>query len=58
MVFLQFKLILFLEEAGSFSKFKDFAWGVTVKAAEKAKEMKDKTSNMINKIQTKYNKQK
>jgi hypothetical protein len=30
------------------------AMNLTVKAAEKAKELKDKTSNLINRIQTKY----
>lgn len=30
------------------------AWGFTVKAAEKAKSLKDKTKNMITKIQQKY----
>jgi hypothetical protein len=33
---------------------KDLAWGFTVKAAEKAKTLKDKTANIINKIQQKY----
>ena len=33
---------------------KDLAWGFTVKAAEKAKDMKEKTNVMINNIQNKY----
>lgn len=52
---LTFNLIKSLEESDSItSKLKDFAWGFTVKAAEKAKSLKDKTTNMINKIQQKY----
>ena len=36
------------------SKLKGFAYAFTVNLAEKAKEVKDKTSNMITKIQNKY----
>jgi len=36
------------------SKLKDYALNFTYKAAEKAKELKDKTSGLINRIQTKY----
>ena len=36
------------------SKLKDFAFNFTLNLAEKAKEVKDKTSNYINKIQNKY----
>jgi ADP-ribosylation factor GTPase-activating protein 2/3 len=40
--------------SGFKSKLKDFAFGFTMKAAEKAKELKDKTSDLINRIQNKY----
>jgi len=36
------------------SALKDYAMKFTLKAAEKAKEIKDKTKSLINHIQTKY----
>jgi hypothetical protein len=36
------------------SKLKDFAFNFTLNLAEKAKDVKEKTSNYINKIQNKY----
>ena len=35
-------------------KLKDLAFNFTLNLAEKAKEVKEKTSNYINKIQNKY----
>jgi len=42
------------DEGNMTSKLKDMAFNFTLKAAEKAKELKDKTSGFINRIQNKY----
>jgi hypothetical protein len=45
---------IFLDSNTLGSRLKDLALGFTLKAAEKAKEFKDKTSSLINRIQNKY----
>jgi hypothetical protein len=48
------KLTLDTEKSNLGSKLKEMAFNFTVNLAEKAKDVKDKTSNLITRIQNKY----